>query len=86
MEKHQSTQTDISEKHTSGRYHGPWNHALEISVKTHEQAIAIIQWCLDELESDDWAWQHQNNFFNNRLLFYFNNCRDYTIFLLKYKQ
>ena len=65
---------------------GPWNRATSITVKDGAEVLAILEWCLEELESIDWGYQPRNNFFTNEVIFYFNNLRDYTVFVLKYQR
>ena len=63
---------------------GPWCKAVTVKVPTAQQVVDILTWCKQEMQSDDWAVQPRNNFFDSELIFYFNNIRDYTVFVLKY--
>jgi hypothetical protein len=81
---------NIFEKITSDSYSthnrsGPWNRAAEVSAEDVNNAVEIVEWCKQNLESNDWAYQFRNWFATNDVIFYFNNDRDYTFFMLKYK-
>lgn len=81
---------NIFEKITSDSYSthnrlGPWNRAAEVSAEDVDNAVEIVEWCKQNLESNDWAYQFRNWFATNDVIFYFNNDRDYTFFMLKYK-
>ena len=81
---------NIFEKITSDSYSthnrsGPWNRAAEVSAEDVNNAVEIVEWCKQNLESNDWAYQFRNWFATNDIIFYFNNDRDYTFFMLKYK-
>ena len=81
---------NIFEKITSDSYSthnrsGPWSHAVEVSADSFDHAGEVVDWCKQNLESNDWAYQFRNGFATNDIIFYFNNDRDYTFFMLKYK-
>lgn len=77
---------DTYAKHTSADVHGPWDRATSVKVQDNVEVLTILEWCMHNLESQDWAYQRRNNFANSELIFYFNNLRDYTFFLLKYQR
>lgn len=65
---------------------GPWNRAACVRVDDAENLVDILRWCKAEFHADDWRFQYRNQFATNEVIFYFNNLRDYTIFVLKYQR
>lgn len=74
-----------SDSYSTHNRSGPWNRAAEVSAEDVDNAVEIVEWCKQNLESNDWAYQFRNWFATNDVIFYFNNDRDYTFFMLKYK-
>lgn len=65
---------------------GPWNRASSLRIKDEQTLDVILSWCEQEFQSKEWAFQYRNNFANKEVIFYFNDLRDYTIFVLKYQR
>lgn len=77
---------DITHKFSTKDRKGPWARVSTIRLDNAETLVNILSWCNTEFKSDDWAFQYRNNFATNEVIFYFNDLRDYTIFVLKYQQ
>lgn len=77
---------EITDKFSTKDRKGPWARVSSIHLDDEQKLIGILSWCKNEFKSEDWAFQYRNNFATNEVIFYFNNLRDYTIFVLKYQR
>jgi len=63
-----------------------FNHAVEIR-KPYGVLDTVVDWCKQNLQ-DEWRWQlvqSSSSSFHGRYIFYFDDEKDYCVFLLKWK-